>query len=210
MTDLHSLADIPQSESRAAAESVVECMQTLANRGKNVVTEVLAGRAAICDEHYPPGDEIDSNSGYRYYYHTHDNRGWQKREHGHFHLFQENTARFHHMIALSVNEHGLPVRLFTTNRWVTGERWAAANSVCQEARNFHIDESGPFATLNRWLNAMTKLYRPLILQLLHARDARVQTAVQQGRDRERFLDDRRIHVLSQSPISLMERLDAVS
>lgn len=185
-------------------------MQALACQGKNIVTEVLSGHAAICDEHYPPGDEIDKQSGYRYYYHTHDNRSWQRREHGHFHLFQENESRFHHLIALSVDAHGLPLRLFTTNKWVTGENWASAQTVSEEARRFHVRESGRFALLNRWLNALTLLYQPLIQQLLQARDERVQSAFEQGRNLDRFLEDRRIHVLSQSPISLMERLDAVS
>ena len=195
---------------RESAETVIECMQALANDGRSVVTAVLNGRPAVCDAHYPDGDEVDSSSGFRYYYHTHDNPAWQKREHGHFHLFHEGDGRFHHLIAVSVDARGLPLRLFTTNQWVTGEAWVPASHIQPQVPRYTVAEQGGLTLVTRWLNALVALFADTIQTLIQARDLRVREAVNAGRDRERVLNDRRIHVLSQTPISLMERIDAVS
>ncbi len=198
------------ADTQKAAQTIVEVMTALAHTGQSIVSYVLDGRPAVCDAHYPDGDEVDTESGYRYYYHSHEGRPWNHLEHGHFHLFQETAEGFHHLVAISVDGRGLPVRLFTTNRWVTGEHWRPAPQIVQALRQFAIRDTGPLAALNRWINAMVQLFRPQIESLARERDTRLATAVAAGRERERFLEDRRTHILSQTPLSLMERLDAIT
>ncbi len=200
----------PPVDPRAAAAAAIEVMSTLAREGQSVVTRLLNGEPAVCEVHYPAGDEVDPNSGYRYYYHSHEGRPWNHLEHGHFHLFHETEAGFHHLVAISVDDRGLPVRLFTTNRWVTGEKWLAAAPVLRRLNAFAMAEAGPLAPVNRWVNAMVHLFHPQLDALIHARDERLAREVTRGRDPERFLEDRRTHILSQTPLSLMERLDAIT
>lgn len=193
-----------------AAQVAVETTTALAERGLSVVTALLDGQAAVCDTHYPAGDEIDTQSGFRYYYHSHAGLPWQRQEHGHFHLFTESSGGFHHLAALSVDAQGLPMRVFTTNRWVTGEQWLAAPELLFRVAEFSMAETGPRATVNRWLNAMVCLFLPQLETVIHNRDARVRRELTRGRTQERFLKDRRTHVLSQVRLSLMERLDALA
>lgn len=198
------------SSETEAAQTVIDVMTTLAQAGSSIVTCVLDGNAARCDTHYPNGDVVDTQQGFRYYYHSHAGRPWSRIEHGHFHLFHESATAFHHLVAISVDDRGLPLRLFTTNRWVTGEQWLPAGPLVQALLRFGIQANGPLAAVTRWMNAMVRLFEPQIEQLVHERDRRLATALKAGRDRDRFLEDRRTHILSQTPLSLMERLDAIT
>ncbi len=198
------------SRPEQAAGAAIQAVTALAERGLNVVTALLDGQPALCEQHYPAGDEVDPHSRCRYYYHSHSGRPWQRREHGHFHLFTESDTGFHHLVALSVDAQGLPVRGFTTNRWVTGEQWVAASQLGPALAGFALRESGPRAAVNRWVNAMVGLFQPQLQAAIRARDARLMHEVAKGRDPERFLEDRRTHVLSATRISLLERLDALA
>jgi hypothetical protein len=40
-----------------------------------------------------------------------------------------NNDKLSHLIAIAMDASGAPIRLFTTNRWVTGETWYAASDV---------------------------------------------------------------------------------
>jgi hypothetical protein len=61
--------------------------------------------------------------------------GAVQAEHGHFHLFAQlgkddrQIPRYTHLLGIAVDARGLPLRLFTTNRWVTDETWLPAPSV---------------------------------------------------------------------------------
>lgn len=75
-----------------------------------------------------------------------------------------------HLIAVSMYPSGLPFRLFSTNRWVTGETWYRADDVCKLINLFDIDHAQPSWPVNRWITAMLKLFHPQIVELIRARD----------------------------------------
>ncbi len=83
----------------------------------------------------------------------------------------DGNDKFSHIIAISLDEAGTPIRLFTTNRWVTGETWYAAEDVARMLDCFSIELARPGWPINRWLCALTRLYRPDIVALLNERDA---------------------------------------
>jgi hypothetical protein len=78
-----------------------------------------------------------------------------------------------HLVAIAVDCRGEPIRLFTTNRWVTGETWYRADDVIRMLDRFAITEVEPSETLNRWVGAMLRLFRPQIAALLRMRDETV-------------------------------------
>jgi len=78
-----------------------------------------------------------------------------------------------HLVAIAVDCLGEPIRLFTTNRWVTGETWYRADDVIRMVDRFAITEAAPSETLNRWVGAMLQLFRPQITALLRMRDETV-------------------------------------
>jgi len=78
-----------------------------------------------------------------------------------------------HLVAIAVDCRGEPIRLFTTNRWVTGETWYRADDVIRMLDRFAITEVKPSETLNLWVCAMLRLFRPQIAALLRMRDETV-------------------------------------
>lgn len=195
---------------RAAASTLIEVMQELALAGQSVLGLVMTGVAVPqCEVHYPAGDVIDADSGYRYYYHSHAAAPWQRREHGHFHLFSTADKAYTHLMAISVDGRGLPLRMFTTNRWVTAETWQPHARVYRQLRGFCLAESGAMAQVNRWLAALLTLFSPAAGEVLAQRDRRVAALTRGGREMESVFEDRRVHVLSQARLSLIDEIAAL-
>jgi hypothetical protein len=109
-----------------------------------------------------------------------------------------------HLIAIAVDLRGEPIRLFTTNRWVTGETWYRADDVIQMLDRFAIAEHGPSRLLNRWVGAMVQLYRPQIAALLRARDRTVMSW--RRRRRTHVFEDSRLEITSSHDIDLDAQL----
>ena len=209
----------------AAGYEARECMRVLHKVGRNLVGEILEGQGEFVQyQHYPKGDVYDPETHSQYYYHAH-----RPGEHGHFHLFLRAAGMpegiapapydgdaprplgrdaVAHLIAISMDAWGRPIALFTTNRWVTAETWYRAEDVVRMLDRFEIDHAWPSWPTNRWLGAMVRLFRPQIIQLLHARDRAV--AAWQARHPERDVyEDRELEVTSWLPISLEEQIRAV-
>ena len=129
--------------------SIEECYRVLKKANSNIVWEILRQSEKFYQmDHYPKGDVYDPETHSQYYYHAHDpSVGTRQQEHGHFHIFlrrkgmpnaiqpldipkewedTNNSDDLSHLIAISMNKEGYPIRLFTVNRWVTGEKWYAA------------------------------------------------------------------------------------
>jgi hypothetical protein len=153
-----------------AGEEVFDALRALGKAGANPVAQVLAHQGKFFEaDHYPKGDVYDEETGSQYYYHAH--RG-QSGEHGHFHTFirargipaaarpvavrsaakrPRGKAAICHLIAISMNRAGLPIGLFTTNQWVTGETLFSAQDTIQMLDRFQIDHVHPCLATNRAL-----------------------------------------------------------
>jgi hypothetical protein len=105
-----------------------------------------------------------------------------------------------HLVAIVVDCQGSPVRLFTTNRWVTGETWYPAGDVIRMLDRFEVSEVGPSQTLNQWLGAVFRLFRPQITELLRLRDQTVMAW--RRRRRTHVLDDPALEITSSLDISI--------
>lgn len=216
-----------ESMRRAAAE-VLECEHEVRAQQSNVVAQVLRGSETFYEyDHYPDSDVFDPRSHAQYYYHAH--RG-SFLEHGHFHLFLRREGMpqammpaalpgksrsrkqgdpLCHLIAISMNEYGIPVRLFTVNRWVTDETWYQGSDIVGLLDRFSIDPNIAPTVVNRWVRAMVQLFWPQITVLIAHRD-QVITAWRARHPRRNALEDRRLEVTSYLEISVLAQIDSVA
>lgn len=213
----------------AAGAEVKECLRVLAKGGDNIVGELLRGEGSFFEwDHYPRGDVYDPVTHAQYYYHAHP-ESEERGEHGHFHTFLRSRgmparvrpvvskhlraptgpdATLSHLVAISMDHYGVPVSLFTTNRWVTGEVWYAAEDVIAMLDRFAIDMARPSWVVNRWITAMLILFRPQIEALIRARDKRVAAWARQFPERNPY-DDHGLEITSSQPISIDAQIDAI-
>jgi hypothetical protein len=101
---------------------------------------------------------------------------------------------------------GEPVRLFTTNRWVTGETWYRAEDVTRMLDRFQVSDEEPGRLLNRWVTAIVELFQPEIAVLLRQRDKAVTEW--RWRRRTNVFEDPRLEITSSFVIDLDARLGA--
>ena len=209
------LRQLPRAELTAmyeAATTVTECLAALAQRGANPVTEVLKDADAAREwDHYPPGDAVDAASNSQYYYHSHAAEERIAGEHGHFHTFvrpQGQPEAVAHVIGISTDAYGQVLRLFTTNRWVTGELWHDAGAVIRMLDGFRIDLDQPSAELTRWLTSFVRLFRPQIVDLVHARDRTIAQHRANHPERDVF-EDRTLQVTSERPVDFIAQIRAI-
>jgi hypothetical protein len=218
--DLDAILAAQRASMRAAGEELRECHRVLEKAGLNVVSEVLRGQGEFVElAHYPCDDVFDTETFGQYYYHAH--RG-NDAEHGHFHLFlraggmpagsapidypsatepwPQGEDGICHLIAVSMDAWGAPIGLFCTNRWVTDEAWYPAEQVIAMLEHFAIDHAFPNWSVNRWLTAMVRLYRPHIEALMRQRDE-VVAAWQREHPGEDVFEDRRLDITGYLPIS---------
>lgn len=179
-------------------------------RGGSLAWAALAGRQVFETlVHHPRRDVLDRVSGTRFFYHAHPVAGDAQEEHGHFHLFHEDADGFSHLAALSLDGQGRPLRWFCTNQWVTGERWRAAKRWRALVRSCRFQTRGRLAPVARWLDAMVHLYRDELLDLLTERDAIVARGRRSARERDVFFNNRQVHILCSSPISLQGKVQSL-
>lgn len=191
---------------RDAALTLLDAMRSLHRSGRNVLTALLSNSPPQMWEHYPRRDASDPAIDFCYYYHSHALPGGEQ-EHGHFHLFARADGRsapaLTHLIGIGMSPTGLPVRAFTTNRWVTGEQWQSAAAVIGSLGRFQVTSPTRLHAVHRWLAALLKLFGPQLRELVRERDRRCERALAA---RPRLLDDRRTYLLSQRPLNLLREL----
>lgn len=110
-----------------------------------------------------------------------------------------------HLAALSLNHQGQATRWFTTNQWVTGERWAAADQVTHALTGFSVQAKGRLAPVARWLTAMAALFQPQLQAMLLERDRHLQRLTR-SQSAETVWADRNIDVLSETSANLHQRI----
>lgn len=214
-----------------AGREVAEVHRVLAKTSDNIVGELLKNNGTFYEwDHYPPGDVYDHETHGQFYYHAHATDQRFDGEHGHFHTFvrpkgmppgikpaavpgfvkpEDPNDALSHLIAISMTPGGLPFRIFTVNRWVTGEIWYDAKDVAVLLDYFKIDHTQPSWPVNRWVTAMVQLYKPQIVELLEARDRKVALWQQQNPDRDVF-EDRTLEVTSFLDIDPNKQIQAVA
>ena len=225
-------SELPQARLLAMAEAgrrIQECYRVLRKSSSNVVAEILRGQGDFFEwDHYPKGDVYDFETHAQYYYHAHpiELRGG---EHGHFHTFlrpkgmpagimpakvpdyvrptADNDA-LSHLIGISMDRSGYPVRLFTTNRWVTGETWYSAEDVIAMLDRFNMDMAWPSWPTNIWVSSMLVLFRPQIEDLVRQRDVTITDWAAKNPDGNTF-EDRELEVTSIARISVEGQIEAV-
>jgi len=231
-----SLDTLARDDLAAMAEAgrrVQDCYRVLRKSDANVVAEVLRDQGEFFEwDHYPTGDVYDWDSHSQYYYHAHppENRAHRYgEEHGHFHTFlrprgmpagirpapledyqppeQANDA-LTHFIGISMDAAGYPIRLFTTNRWVTGETWYVAEDVIAMLEKFEVDQARPSWPTNVWITNMLRLFRPDIERLLRKRD-RTVAAWQAAHPGTNAYEDRNLELTSITAISVEDSIRAV-
>lgn len=226
------LAALPEGQLErmlAAGEKVLECVRVLRNTGDNIVGELLHDVETFYEwNHYPDGDVFDPRSNAQYYYHAHP-KDQRPGEHGHFHTFLrpkgmppgidpapvpdfeqpegENDA-LSHLIAISCDKQGNPIKLFTTNRWVTGEVWYSAADVCRMLNYFVIDHVRPSWAVNLWISNILILFGPQIRTLVTQRD-RVVEEWAAAHPEENVYEDRNLEVTTECAISVPDHVAAV-
>ena len=203
---------------QSARDSVSAFADVTASSG-SLLQSWIEGREVVEFEHYPPNDVVDFRRGSQFYYHAHRDGN---REHGHLHLFWHATASGRrrylragqsrwvrtaptHLFAISLDARGLPVGLFTVNRWVTDGHWFDASTTMSFVDRFDLDGVDGNEESCRWLSGFVRLYRPLIEGLLVQRDQRLARRT----DPQSALADHRLEVLSMVPIDWAADLDAV-
>ena len=105
-----------------------------------------------------------------------------------------------HLVAIAVDSRGEPIRLFTTNCWVTGETWYRADDIIGMLDRFAIFDVEPSETLNRWISAMLRLFCPQIAALLRTRDENVMAW--RRRHRTYVFEDPALEITSSVDISI--------
>lgn len=204
-----------------AGREMLEIDRILAKSGDNVVGELLRGEDTFYEwDHYPAGDVYDEESGAQYYYHAHAADERFDGEHGHFHTFvrpkrppsreggRPGSDLLCHLIAVSMNAEGKPFRLFTVNRWVTGESWYPAAEALRELDRFAVELARPSWPTNRWIGACLSLFRPQVTVLIEARDRVLESWRRRypGRD---VLEDRQLEITSVMDVSVGRQVGAV-
>jgi len=221
---LDHLATDELEKMRAAAVEIKECYRVLQKVNFNIVGECLKGQGKFYElNHYPEGDVYDWETHSQYYYHAHRGIGG---EHGHFHTFVRakgmpegiepaayegdeerplGDQALSHIIAISMDKAGFPIGMFAVNRWVTGETWYSADDVKRMLDQFMIDHAWPAWPVNRWISAMTILFRPQIETLLDERD-KVVAAWADKKPEVDVYEDRKLEITGSTKISVDKQL----
>ena len=198
---------LTQSNRWLAAQELASIQMKYAKSGRTLNEAALCGARDFIEwQHYPNNDLADKQSGYEFYYHAHSADEMPKGEHGHFHVIKRHAKSFHHLVGISLDQKGLPVRLFTTNQWVTGEEMADSNLVMQSVVEFQMDITGRMAPVSKWVGALMQLFQSEIKELIKERDREITRLVTRLGNRGNVLNSRVHHVLSECKIDLMGRL----
>jgi hypothetical protein len=176
-------------------------------------------------DHYPKGDRIDHDTGAQYFYHCH-RENLDSMEHGHFHCFlrcdhipqrlkptplpsegDQGNSPMTHIVAISINRYGNPIRLFSVNRWVSSEIWYDAKHVPTFIRRFKMTLSDDpyWQVLDRWVEGMIHVFSPQIHWLQQKRDQKVADRRTQGNNYDVY-EDTEIEELSEIPIDLNQQI----
>ena len=188
---------------------MLQCLLEMGQADSNPVLEVIADASPVVEEvKYPKGHLHFNGSGWRAYYHCHANQSdihhLFAAEHGHFHFFicsDEASDTWSHLVALSMDALGQPLRWFMVNHWVTGETWLPANQLTTLIQNIPYQKQE--SLLEEWLLCMLEIYKTEISGLLLKREQ--HPGIQDAQQRQ----NRDIYLLAEEKIDLQQKLEHI-
>ena len=124
-------------------------------------------------------------------------------------FMKERDDKLSHLIGISMNRAGYPIRLFTTNRWITADNWYTADDVIEMLDRFEMDLAWPSWPVNIWVTAMLRLFRPQIEELVRGRDVTVAAWRKEHPDGDVY-EDRDLEVTSAIDISVEDQITRVN
>ena len=228
--DLSSLSWDTLKGMQAAAAAVMNVHRLLAKSQSTILREMIAGEPGAAPwRHYPDGDVYDAEYFSQYYFHDHPMTvAWPEIQ-GHFHTFlrlpeleEQGAESAHdlltdglqepplcHLIGIGVDAVGQPVRLFTTNRWVTGENRLPAVRLIGLLHRFEIDQTHPSWAVNVWITNLLRMFRPQIEGLLIERDRVVAQHAEACPEADPW-EDEALEIPSSLAIHLGHQVDAIA
>lgn len=178
----------------AAANALVDCYRRLARHREHLLAAILDKRAPVQWAHYPDDDAIGRDRRYQWFYHSHDPEDRAgSGEHGHIHLFarmegvaaelnqaaeaqflrslgtRRRSATTRHLLAIGLNAVGVPISLFTVNRWVTGDLPLSGSATVALLESLRLDTG--FDDLDTVIQSVVAIYHCEVRALIAARDA---------------------------------------
>lgn len=187
-----------------AAQFSLQGFTRATDEAGSLIQSWVGGKPVLAMAHYPMSDVTDRQRGFQFFYHSHRDGGL---EHGHVHLFAHatrsgrrrrwrganNWARTDpsHLIAVGLDPRGLPVSIFTVNRWVTGGHWLDAQTTLHWLQGMALDGAPGHTHSCQWLSGFIQMYLPVITRLLRQRDRWLE---RQG-DRAVALENQRYEVI---------------
>jgi hypothetical protein len=191
----------------SAAQELVNIQVRFAKSNRTLSEAALCGAREFIEwRHYPKNDMSDADTGYEFYYHAHSADEMSDGEHGHFHLFKRKGNDFFHLIGIALNQQGLPVRIFTTNQWVTGELMVDSRVAASALKIFAVAAKGRIAPVSKWLKSFIQLFYMDMEALIIERDLRIAALSKKMGDLDKVLKSKEHHVLTECKIDLLERL----
>jgi hypothetical protein len=211
LRQLRALDADRRAQACAAATAVIDGLDRFIANGGVPLAAVVDDAEVAQWQQYGASDTDAGTGGLHYFYHSHPARSTPPGEHGHFHLFARipgaavEADRLAHLVAIGVDPRGMPGRLFTTNRWVTGGNWLSARETIALARTASERHEHLSDPVERWLCAQLGVFMPQVTALLEHRDRRIAASTRGSKT----LEDRRTCLLSQCRVSLDEQIATV-
>lgn len=212
------------------ATQVLESQQKMsASTGKNILHYTLQDNERHERfKHYPSKERIDSSTGAQYFYHCH-REDYETTEHGHFHCFLrykhipklikpsalDDWDRYMknpmtHLIAIGMSQVGMPIRLFTVNRWVSTEIWYDAIHAPKLLNRFNFkttpESDSYWHVLDKWVEGILHLFSPQISWLHHERDKLIHSYQEKDPNENIYLKQE-IEELSSIDINLQKQVE---
>ncbi|MCH9614737.1 MAG: hypothetical protein SP1CHLAM54_12960 [Chlamydiia bacterium] len=179
----------------SAGKEVENWQHILAKTDETFLTEFMKSQRGLRRmTHLPIGDVVDKDSRSHYYYHV--NRG---EEFGHFHLYYDVPAKTSgsvHLVAVSTDHRGTPIRLFLPGKKNSGDRLCSYQELSKYLDKFHVNHAYPSWICNQYLGAVVQLFYPQILMMVEERDRLFKDA----------LDTK---ILSEVPVSIPTQIKAI-
>jgi hypothetical protein len=200
----------------------------ITDTGQNILHYTLRGQEQHLQlSHYPKGDRIDHETGSQYFYHCH-RENYDQLEHGHFHCFLRypkipkhiKPTPFHdwdkyidnpmtHLVAISMNKFGVPIRLFTMNRWISKEIWYDCKHMSSILNRFKMSltDDAYWQILDQWIEAVLHLFSPQIRWLHQVRDHVVNQYQPELNNFIHLFENEKIEELSEIQINLKTQIE---